>query len=754
MMPFMTQPAVAPACYVPSYKVAQSQLFKGGQRLSRAITVTGNRQTFAFRTLVTRGTPGTPQTLYNVDYPNNAPCTHIVIDGDDRLYLRHTAGGVANIFEIKSNALLRSPGFYDVLAIVDTNAEAESDYLQLYLNGVRIRSFYSAIYPTPGWPGGDANLAGGTDLLGAYGNRGSYSQYADGLFADTVWLDGTVPAVTDFGAFNIHGVWVPKRPAFALDQYGPNGWFLDFSDPLNPGKDVSGKGNHWTAEGFDVSGKDSVASTPTNVYATLNPLAEWPSNVAVSNGGLTATGVSTTDSGNGVATLAANVPIYFEARLDVVNSQSTGVGLVKTVFPPHSGAVDGVATWWVGLNKIRDAKGNVVGSLSGVSGDVAMVAYDPVLGYVWFGKNGTWLNDGKPDAGTNPSVKDVPSGARPRVNVVALGSASQITVNFGQRPFAYAPPVGFKTLCTDNLPEPDIKDPSEAFVQVAATGADMDGALTALTAHWNGVPYVEIVKRRDVSEDWRVRFSDDPGHAWATNNALAKAAAPALVAAGDYVGYRLRVGARYGVYTAEVEHTEGTATTVTHGLNTARAVVIATRVSAGGGDRYVWHPDMTAGVLGKLNRNTQPTADGTLTAFGAASFQIASAAPSGTYRVLVLAHRPGWLEIGSYKGNGSADGAYDAMGIVPLWQLIKRLDNSGAWMQSDTAHAPTNPMVTHFDMDKPNSEINAGYDLDMVVGGVKYRTAGYSSNDAGGTYLRIAIGRPVGGICVAPATAR
>jgi hypothetical protein len=33
-------------------------------------------------------------------------------------------------------------------------------------------------------------------------------------------------------------------------------------------------------------------------------------------------------------------------------------------------------------------------------------------------------------------------------------------LNFGQRPFAYTAPSGFKALCTTNLPEPTIADGS------------------------------------------------------------------------------------------------------------------------------------------------------------------------------------------------------------------------------------------------------------------------------------------------------
>jgi hypothetical protein len=335
------------------------------------------------------------------------------------------------------------------------------------------------------------------------------------------------------------------------------------------------------------------------------------------------------------------------------------------------------------------------------------------------------------------------------------------TINFGQRPFAYAPPVGFKPLCTDNLPEPDIKDPGEAFVQVATTGANMDALLNTMTGHWNGAPYVEIVKRRDASEDWRVRFSDDPGNSWATNNALAKAAAPALVSEGAYVGYRLRVGARYGIWTAEVPHTTGTATTVTHGLNTTRAAVIVTRVSAGGGDRYYRHPDLSAGYLLKLNSNSLAASDGTLTSFGANSFQIAAGAPSGTYRVLVMAARAGYLCLGAYAATGvaGAGGPFLAMDIAPLLLIQRRYNAAASYEVLDVVREPANPTFKDLLLNAPNAENTNSNQFDFVVGGVKCRTDpansdSADSNASGGQHVYIAIGRPVGGVCVAPVPAR
>jgi len=47
--------------------------------------------------------------------------------------------------------------------------------------------------------------------------------------------------------------------------------------------------------------------------------------------------------------------------------------------------------------------------------------------------------------------------------ITHYGENLTYTFNFGQRPFAYNPPSGYKCLCTANLPDPTIEDPSKHF---------------------------------------------------------------------------------------------------------------------------------------------------------------------------------------------------------------------------------------------------------------------------------------------------
>lgn len=746
MMPFMTQPAVAPACYVPGYKIDHSQRAYSDANTQRYMTrnydLTGEAY-YSHRKLWTHNFWHRRGSL--TKYGLWADCSanynsYIGFPSDSTLSVN--IGNSSVSYAVYTTAKFRdASAFMNVHVVYDADNPVSAERIRVWINGVR-QTMTTSVPPQGFLP---AFLTAPTRLM-----MDSASYYADGEFAAWHCVTGVALEPSAFIESNIHGVMVPK----VYEGDHGKGWFLDFSDPLNPGKDVSGKGNHFTAMGFDATG--NVSSSPTNVYATLNPL-DKSAVLTLSDGGLAYQGTS---AGCGLvrSTLPLFDGVYWEAApvAGSGSSQCHGVAAPSGVmeFTP----VTGMAYWYATMSHAFVNGAEVPVSVSYDTADTLGLAYR--AGRLYFRKNGVWVI-GDPETATGGLDVSVLGDRLYALHgdgtTYAAGSAK---VNFGQRPFAYAPPVGFKPLCTDNLPEPDIKDPAEAFVQVATTGANMDGALTALTEHWDGAPYVEIIKCRDASGDWRVRFSDDPGNAWATNNALAKVAAPPLVLEGAYVGYRLRVGARYGIWTAEVPHTTGTATTVTHGLNTARNVVIATRVSASGGDRHFRHPDMPATFLGELNSTIEIKKSTDCAEFGSNSFQIASDAASGIYRVIVLAERPGYLALPSWSGIGSEDGPFVPLDISPLFMLSRQsggvvgVDGSGDWEVLTEATSPVNPRGNRLFLNTDWKEDIQLAPVDFVAGGVKLRAKNADWNEEKKTYYGIAIGRPVGGVCVAPVPAR
>ena len=104
------------------------------------------------------------------------------------------------------------------------------------------------------------------------------------------------------------------------------------------------------------------------------------------------------------------------------------------------------------------------------AGYVIAIALDADYGSMYVYKYGTALNSG---AASHTGL------VMPQIPVVSLnGSSRSGNINFGQRPFKYTPPTGYVSLCTQNLPDPPIADPSTAFDVITATGTGADRTFT------------------------------------------------------------------------------------------------------------------------------------------------------------------------------------------------------------------------------------------------------------------------------------
>ena len=131
-----------------------------------------------------------------------------------------------------------------------------------FLNGVQL-SITTKTFPKSGNP-----------VIGS-GNYGNMDEAFEGYMAQFIVVDGQVLDPTAFGRYNAAGVWVPVDPQGLT--YGTNGFHLDFADPDDIGKDISGNDNHWEAHGFETVATlspdyDVMEDTPTQNYAVISPL--------------------------------------------------------------------------------------------------------------------------------------------------------------------------------------------------------------------------------------------------------------------------------------------------------------------------------------------------------------------------------------------------------------------------------------------------------------------------------------------------
>ena len=209
---------------------------------------------------------------------------------------------------------------------------------------------------------------------------------------------------------------------------------------------------------------DALTDVPTLTNATTANYCVWsPINKSstqnVTNGNLTASSSGGTSYGALCATIGASSgKWYWEilyTRNGTSNSPNIGFGNELFTYTNPPGGYMGSDLNAGGLNVIDgNAALNGVGTAYGsaiATNDLVMFAMDLDNRKFYIGKNGTWFNSGNPVAGTNQwpySATIVGTTFFPAVNTFN----DTCDTNFGQRPFTYTPPSGFKAFNTYNLP--------------------------------------------------------------------------------------------------------------------------------------------------------------------------------------------------------------------------------------------------------------------------------------------------------------
>jgi hypothetical protein len=243
----------------------------------------------------------------------------------------------------------------------------------------------------------------------------------------------------------------------------------------------------------DQSAIDSLIDTPTNYeadsgnnggnYATFNPL-DASSDFTLSNGNLDLT-TSGANSWEAVrATIGISSGKYYWEWTAGVTTTDIGVSTAQMSLANWVGS--GAYGWSYDYNgqKYNNGSGASYGN-SYTTGDVIGVAFDADAGNLYFYKNGAAQNSG------TAAFTGLTSGPYfPAFSTNATGGTN--SVNFGQRPFAYTPPTGYKSLCTTNLPDPTIADGSDYFQTALWTG---NGGTQSITTTGMSPDFVWIKKR-------------------------------------------------------------------------------------------------------------------------------------------------------------------------------------------------------------------------------------------------------------------
>ena len=451
------------------YQVDNSCRFNSGSSdsLSRSSTA-GNKKTWTFSFWLKRSKLDVLQFIAFSDVANY-------------FRMRITSGNVFEIFDSNgnntwnwSNLLRDTSAWYHLVLRADSTDGTNGNRLRLYINGT-LASANTVASISQGY---DFSFnQGGTFKIAEF----SGNNYLDGYLAETILIDGQALAPTDFGEFDEDsGIWKPIDVSGLT--FGTNGFYLDFENSGALGADVSGNTNNFTVN--NLTAIDQTTDTPTNNFATWNPLVKTSSTVTISEGNTIGT-EATNGYYYGIVTtmFPTSGKWYGEMKF-------TSLGTVQTGFITEGTFIDGDRNlyssssslyWQSGSTSISTVL-NSSGVTTVVSGgsnstsafnstnDIIMYAWDVDNGRAWFGINGTWQNSGNPAGPTNwwslPS--DYAAGVSLFTTLCGCGvGTATVNLNTGNPPFTgtdktdgnsrgsfeYQPPDGFLSLCTANLSE-------------------------------------------------------------------------------------------------------------------------------------------------------------------------------------------------------------------------------------------------------------------------------------------------------------
>jgi len=396
--------------------------------------------------------------------------------------------------------------WYHILIRLETGNSTASDRVQIYVNGEKETSFASTNNPSL-----NQSLAWNKAYIHRFGSE--YGQfYNDCYFADVHFVDGQALAPTDFGEFDDNNVWQPKEFS---GTYGTNGFHLDFSDASSNaalGYDAAGS-NDWTVNNLSVAsgaGNDSLVDTPTNYgtdsglggevrgnYCVINRLGQSTNTPTISDGNLQM--VHGSSQATRLGTIGASSGKYY---WEIVYTAATAFdGMVGVADQSHSlntyvGATSGSWGYYYNGRSYHAASSSAYGS-SYSTNDVISIALDMDNLAIYFAKNGVWQNSGDPTSGsskTGAAYTNLSGTIFPAIN----GYGGTQVANWGQRPFAYTAPSGYKALCTQNLPEPTIADGSAYMDVLTWTG---DGSSTRSLTGLGFNPDLAWLKSRSVNND-------------------------------------------------------------------------------------------------------------------------------------------------------------------------------------------------------------------------------------------------------------
>ena len=537
--------------------------------------------------------------------------------------------------------------------------------------------------------------------------------------------------------------------------------------------DQSGNINNWVSNNINLDSStattyDIMTDVPTLTdedtanYAVLNPLAS-NSVSTLSNANLDVTASTVYYNERATIELPSSGKWYFECYLNTVDCV---MGVMKSSIANNAYMGFSTDAWAFLAVSGNKSNGSAVSYASAsAAGQTIGIAMNMDNGELTFYRLGASLGVAYTIADTSNLVFGIGQ---------TTNALRAVNANFGQRPFKYTPPAGYKKLNTFNLPDSSIVDGSENFNTVLYTGNGGTNTITGVGFE----PDLVWIKNRSSANSHQlvdsVRgatkhvFSNTTDQEYTYANGLTSFNTDGFSignlndvnnASYNYVGWCWDAGSgspvsnTYGTITSTVKANPatgfsvatytgtGVAGSIGHGLGVVpKLYIIKQRTDAG--NNWIVQTTAVDGSLDYLFLNATNAKGNSGDALPTSSVINISGNNdvNGSGDGIVaycFADVEGYSKIGSYTGNGSTNGPFVYTGFKPAFVMVKTYSAVGNWFITDAARDPSNVATQRLFANLSNAEDSSAL-IDLTSNGFKLRMSSALNDSANYIFMAFA----------------
>ena len=529
---------------------------------------------------------------------------------------------------------------------------------------------------------------------------------------------------------------------------------------------ASAVNNDWTTNFISLTAGvtyDSMVDSPTNVftsatdiggtvpgnYCTWNSVDTSPS-AALSSANLNITpGYSTQTLTRATMSIPSGA-WYFEVTCtgEAGDSSAGEIGVSTSSALANDG---GYLTWAANSIYYTGTTGNknIFGTSTSYgatwgTGAVIGVAIDTTAGTIVFYKNGA-------SQGTITNAGITPNTLFPIFANNSTSGSRNISANFGQRPFAYAPPAGFRSLNTTNIQTLGTSAVGKAAIQ-ANKWMDISlygGTATARNIVNSGFQ-PDLIWQKSRSDTTHHRLVDSvrgsnlelyssltntEGNSGSdgiinfNNNGFSLGGGGGSNAAGtSYVAWQWKQSPTSGFNILSWTGT-GVARSISHNLGVAPRFMLIKQRTVESRSWPIYHAaldnpqsaiylDSQAASFAYTAFFNNQTPDSNSIYLGTD----ATVNQSGsTYIGYVWAEVPGFSKFGSFSGNGLSNGPFINTGFRPKFFMYKAFSHSSDWWLLDATRSSINVAGNYVFPNASTAEGVEGTWIDFLSNGIKIR---------------------------------